>query len=757
MSSRNYIVLLIISISAFVNAQSNEGKEFWLGFMHHRDVGNNTKVIIITSKYDTYGQITVPNRGYKLDYTVKANDVTRITMPNYTEVTTSEIIEDVGIRVTSAEPISVYMHQYFGFRSEASLVLPKESIGGDYYVMSYQGVFNSNEEYPSEFMVVATENETTINITPTTPTLNGKAAFETITILLNAGEAYQVQSLSFNQDLTASRVISDKPIALFGGARWTEVPVNCGFRDNLLEQMYSIETWGKQFVGIPAAKLAYSIFRILAAENNTKVDIEYENSTDTYYIGEGEFIEFNANKPFVINANKPILPAQYLIGTNCSGHQYGDPAMLLLNSVEQTRDTVTLYNSGLENIIENYISVILYTRDIEVTTFDGADLSSVATINSIGADDQFSYVTIPVSVGTHTITSLGCGVIASAYGYGDAESYAYSGGASFRPINFNAIPEGGCLNDTILFDSELSPNRFEFYWDLGDGNFSTLSKFEHKYPGLGTYPLSVIIKDMCLDKIDTFYRDIIISLRQAVSVSDDVVICEGESFSIEASDLAGSSYLWIGPDNYVNEEQVALFDDVSPSQSGTYEVIGIISGCATFPEKVEVLINPLPNPNLGRDTFFCRKVGPIDLYPGDYSDYKWSNTSVSDRITVSDADEYRVTVTDINDCVNSDTILIREVCPTEVYIPNVFSPNRDGVNDFFSIEANDVSSIEGFVFDRWGNLIAKFDDIEDQWDGRFNGELCQPGVYVYKVVIEGIDDQGQSTVLNFLGDITLIK
>ena len=75
----------------------------------------------------------------------------------------------------------------------------------------------------------------------------------------------------------------------------------------------------------------------------------------------------------------------------------------------------------------------------------------------------------------------------------------------FTEINANPIPEGGCLNDTILFDTGLSPERFTFDWDLGDGNTSTEGAFEHFYPALGTYPVSLILHDQCLNETDTFF------------------------------------------------------------------------------------------------------------------------------------------------------------------------------------------------------------------------------------------------------------
>ena len=243
-----------------------------------------------------------------------------------------------------------------------------------------------------------------------------------------------MQGATSFDDLTGTFIEGDKPFAVFSGNRWTEVPSGCEARDNLLEQMYPVSTWGKQFVTVPNAKMNYDIFRILASENNTIVTVN-SGTTQTYTLDAGEYVQFSQSQASLVESNHPILIAQYLVGIACNGHAYGDPSMLLLNSVEQTRDTLTVYNSNLENIFETYINVIMATDDAPFVTLDGVVITDNYATQTIGDDDEFTYASIRVSTGAHTIISEGCGVIATAYGYGDVESYAYSAGASFQNLS----------------------------------------------------------------------------------------------------------------------------------------------------------------------------------------------------------------------------------------------------------------------------------------------------------------------------------
>jgi len=752
-----FLFFFLSSINYAV-AQSNEGTEFWFGFMEHVDVGNNSMVAMVTSKTGTSGTIRIPGQNWSQSFTVGANDVRIIDLPSFAENLGSEEIQSRGIQVETDQPSSVYIHQFHSFRSEATVVLPNSALGNEYYVMTYTGVFNQGKTHPAEFLVVALQDETEVMITVSDQTEGGKTAGTTFTVLLNRGETYQVQAAQSSGDLTGSFISSDKRFNVFGGNSWTQVPSNCEFRDNLLEQMYPVSTWGKQFVTVPNDRLSFDVFRILAAEDGTNIEVQ-GSTTRTYNLNAGEFAEYQQSEATYILATKPITVAQYIPGQACNGHTVGDPSMVLLNAVEQTRDTVTLFNSSFERISENFINVITRTVDVNAVIFDGQPLINQGiNFSTVGPNGEFSYARIPVSTGAHTIISEGCGVIATAYGYGQVESYAYSGGASFSSINANPIPEGGCLNDTILFDTGLSPFRFTFDWQLGDGTTSNLGRFTHFYPDLGAYPIQLILYDQCLDQRDTFQRDLLISLRQAVDVEPDILLCEGEAFQLGATDLADARYEWHGPNGYFSESQFPIFNAARLRDSGRYEVVGIVSGCATFPATQIVNVQATPVPDLGPDTLICsREDLSIVLDPGDFSTYLWQDFS---RPSVYEAIEegiFWVEVTDELGCEGSDTLILREQCPTALFVPNVFTPNDDGINDEFRAYGHDIISYQLRIYSRWGALLFESNQVDEHWDGYYDGEPLSSGVYTWVIELEGYLENGEVFTETRSGTVTLWK
>ena len=93
------------------------------------------------------------------------------------------------------------------------------------------------------------------------------------------------------------------------------------------------------------------------------------------------------------------------------------------------------------------------------------------------------------------------------------------------------------------------------------------------------------------------------------------------------------------------------------------------------------------------------------------------------------------------------------------FIPNLFSPNDDVINDVFTItysSSAQIISMEGTIFDRWGNLVYSSADIPFTWDGHFNDEAMMPGVYVYVIKLRYMTSDGEFDEV-FSGDVTLVK
>lgn len=117
--------------------------------------------------------------------------------------------------------------------------------------------------------------------------------------------------------------------------------------------------------------------------------------------------------------------------------------------------------------------------------------------------------------------------------------------------------------------------------------------------------------------------------------------------------------------------------------------------------------------------------------------FEWSNGNMDESQTVMplDTTTYTVTVTDDNGCTDTAEITINVREPkcdeTDVYLPNAFSPNDDGVNDLLFVRSNFIESMDLIIYDRWGEEVFRTQDQSIGWDGTLNGEKLAPDAYAY--------------------------
>jgi len=137
--------------------------------------------------------------------------------------------------------------------------------------------------------------------------------------------------------------------------------------------------------------------------------------------------------------------------------------------------------------------------------------------------------------------------------------------------------------------------------------------------------------------------------------------------------------------------------------------------------------------------------------PNDAS-FIWSNGKTGSSISVHQSGNYWVK--SINTCAKSDTIAITENPAFMGEIPNVFTPNKDGVNELYFISSFDVTEFLFSIFDRWGNLIFSSPDPDFQWNAIHNDLPFNDGTYFYTMRYR-LSCQTESILKN--GFITIVR
>ena len=208
------------------------------------------------------------------------------------------------------------------------------------------------------------------------------------------------------------------------------------------------------------------------------------------------------------------------------------------------------------------------------------------------------------------------------------------------------------------------------------------------------------------------------------------------------------------------------------TQVGTYDITLIISttnGCIstdTFSVQDLVTVYPIPTAGFSVDSLSVSVFNPYisffdQSFNGTSCYYDFGDGVVSadcdlQSHTFPDYGHYTVTQYVYNEFGCPDTARITvEVRPEfRFWIANAFTPNGDGLNEFFMPSIMGVENYKFYIFDRWGELIFESTSINKGWDGRYKGRACEQEVYVWKLVFQ---DLPTGKTHQHIGHVTLIR
>ncbi len=219
-----------------------------------------------------------------------------------------------------------------------------------------------------------------------------------------------------------------------------------------------------------------------------------------------------------------------------------------------------------------------------------------------------------------------------------------------------------------------------------------------------------------------------VNVISSPTVMGDTLVCAGDTLHLISNADQSYSFLWTGPNGFSSANQDLVIFNFSESQAGRYTLI--LGGCTNASANKIVSIAPDPFVSLGNDTIICEG-SIITLNAGNSgSKYKWNTGESSQKITVEKPGTFTVNVSN-GLCSASDEIFI-DNCGNELWFPNVFTPNKDGLNDRFKpVSLRGIGSFQILIFNRWGQQLFESNDPYSGWDGTYNGNDCPGGVYYY--------------------------
>ena len=420
-------------------------------------------------------------------------------------------------------------------------------------------------------------------------------------------------------------------------------------------------------------------------------------------------------------------------------------------------------------------SVAIEVVDLQNVSCNGTDdgLISLSASGGAGSGYMYDWATLPsgptqngLSPGTYYVTVTDADMCMAS------DSFVIIQPDSIEIVlDSTTLRQISCTGDS---DGQIgvqviggSPG-FDFQWlpDVGTGPIAQLL-------GPGTYEVTVTDQAGCTDSLSVTLDEpapIEVFMEDATPPT-----CVGGSTEISIDSVAGGN----GPYTYsINGGQDFPIDSTISLPVGFFNVIvEDANGCADTtpvsiiaPEAIELEIIP-PDPvvllgdSVMLELIVSNTQGPVDSLawghdePGSLSCYDCF-TPWAMNVTPA---TYFVQVWDSAGCLAETQVLVNVDNRRNIYLPNVFSPNRDGRNEEFRIfTGQGVERIQSVrVFNRWGELMTEVrDQLPDPdgvyvWDGEFKGRQMQPGVYVYMAEVIFIDRPNDPVIVT--GDLTLLR
>jgi gliding motility-associated-like protein len=130
-----------------------------------------------------------------------------------------------------------------------------------------------------------------------------------------------------------------------------------------------------------------------------------------------------------------------------------------------------------------------------------------------------------------------------------------------------------------------------------------------------------------------------------------------------------------------------------------------------------------------------------------------SRTAEEHSYTFTTAGTYVVKVRAENETCSFTDSLVVTISESAISAPNAFTPNGDEINDEFRVSYKSIIEFQGVIFNRWGNKLFEWTDIQKGWDGTYKGKAVKEGPYFYVIRAKGSD----GIVYNLKGDINLLR
>lgn len=280
-------------------------------------------------------------------------------------------------------------------------------------------------------------------------------------------------------------------------------------------------------------------------------------------------------------------------------------------------------------------------------------------------------------------------------------------------------------------------------WDFGNGHRDSVQVPAYTFDDPGTYTIE-LVEMSNKGCADTFRHEVEVRPVTTAQVTSDTAICATYPIRLFAS--GGYYYRWEPPGDY---HQNISNPYVHPESTTTYTVF-VSDGCYEDSAEVTVTTLPLPYLRVSNDTTITKGQHARLWANTSGTNVEWSPKATLEspfsEKTIAKPEKsttYEVKAMGENGCIKKGNVFVKVVpdC-AHLYVPNAFTPNSDGRNDYFYPKNfGDARMLEFRIYSRWGQMVYQSNSPEGGWNGEYNGQPAPGGTYVYSIRVECAGEQ----------------